>query len=154
MRNTIWLPPICTPTRDQTWNPGMYPTWESNQQHFALWDNAQSIEPHGSGGGCFFVFFFFFKILFIYPLREGKGGRKKGRATSYGRDTSICCLSHAPTWGPGPQPRNVPWLGIELVTLWFLGQHSIHWATPARASFWNKWLIFALGNPRQLFLCI
>ena len=23
------------------------------------------------------------------------------------------CLLHAPCWGPGPQPRNVPWLGIE-----------------------------------------
>ena len=22
-------------------------------------------------------------------------------------------------WGPGPQPRHVPWLGIELATLWF-----------------------------------
>ena len=44
------------------------------------------------------------------------------------------CLSHAPYWGPGPQPRHVPWLEIELVTLWFTGQHSIHWATPARAT--------------------
>ena len=23
------------------------------------------------------------------------------------------CLSHTPYWGPGPQPRHVPWLGIE-----------------------------------------
>ena len=29
------------------------------------------------------------------------------------------CLSHGTHWGPGPQPRYVPWLGIELVTLWF-----------------------------------
>ena len=43
------------------------------------------------------------------------------------------CLSCAPYWGPGPQPRHVPWLGIKLVTLRFAGQHSIHWATPARA---------------------
>ena len=35
--------------------------------------------------------------------------------------------------GPGPKPRHVPWLGIEPVTLWFAGQHSIHWATPGRA---------------------
>ena len=27
----------------------------------------------------------------------------------------------------------VPWLGIEPVTLWFPGQHSIPWAKPARA---------------------
>ena len=43
------------------------------------------------------------------------------------------CLSHAPHWGSGLQFRHVPWLGIELVTLWFAGQNSIHWATPARA---------------------
>ena len=43
------------------------------------------------------------------------------------------CLSCAPYWGAGPQPRHVPWLGIRLATLWFAGQHSIHWATPARA---------------------
>ena len=28
------------------------------------------------------------------------------------------CLSCAPLWGPGLQPRNVPWLGMEPVTLW------------------------------------
>ena len=44
------------------------------------------------------------------------------------------CLSHAPYWGPGLQPTHVPWLGIKPATLWFSGQHSIHWATPARAS--------------------
>ena len=34
--------------------------------------------------------------------------------------------------GTGPQPRHVPWLGIELATLWLVGRNSIHWATPAR----------------------
>ena len=30
------------------------------------------------------------------------------------RETSMCCcLSCAPYWGPGPQPRHVPCLGIE-----------------------------------------
>ena len=34
-------------------------------------------------------------------MTEGKGGRK----------TSMCgCLLHTPTWGPGAQPRHVPWL--------------------------------------------
>ena len=65
--------------------------------------------------------FFFLNILFIYFSREGKGGRKKGR------ETSVCgCLSHAPYWGPGPQPRHVPRLGIELVTLCFAVWQSIH----------------------------
>ena len=65
--------------------------------------------------------YLFLKILFIYFWREGKGGGEKGRKTP------ICgCLSHAPHQGPGPQPRCVPWLGIELATLWFAGRHSVH----------------------------
>ena len=43
------------------------------------------------------------------------------------------CLSCASHWGSGLQPRHVPWLGVKLATPWFTGQHSIHWATPARA---------------------
>ena len=51
-----------------------------------------------------------------------------------GRETSMCdCLLYTPNWRPGPQPWNVPWLGIELTILWFAGQYSIHWATPGRA---------------------
>ena len=42
------------------------------------------------------------------------------------------CFLHAPQWGPGLQPRHVPWLGFESVTLWFTDQCSIHWATSAR----------------------
>ena len=43
------------------------------------------------------------------------------------------CLLHAPSQGPGPQPRHVPQVGIEPATLWFEGQYSIYWATPAKA---------------------
>ena len=32
-------------------------------------------------------------------------------------------------------PSMCPRLGNELVTLWFTGRHSIHWATPARADY-------------------
>ena len=89
----------------------------------------------------YYKYLFFFKILFIY-FREGKGGRKKGR------ETSMCgWLSCAPNWGPGPQPRHVPWLGVEPVTLWFAGQHSVHWATPARAIYIS---IYSLCFP---YLC-
>ena len=77
------------------------------------------------------TFFFKKKILFI----SREGGRKKGK------ETSVCgCLLCAPYWGPGPQPRHVPWLVIEPVIFWFTGQHSIHWATPAGA----KHTIFVL----------
>ena len=74
------------------------------------------------------VLFFlrFFKKDFIYFFRKRKGQEKR-------RETLMCgCLLYTPYWGPGPQPRHVPWLGIEPATLWFTGLHSIHWATPAR----------------------
>ena len=72
---------------------------------------------------------FFFKDFIYLLLERGEGGRKRGRETSNG------CFSHALIGGPGPQPRHVPWLGIELVTFRFASCYSIHWATPARA--WN-----------------
>ena len=113
----------------------------------------------------FLAILFFFKILFIF---RGGEGRRKG-----GRETSICgCLLHTPSWGPSPPPRHVPWLGIKPATLWLADQHSVHWATPARASWlflpasqtgcycgswvlaswsprsraWFSWLVLALGT--------
>ena len=74
--------------------------------------------------------FNFFCKDFIYLFLERGEGREGGR------EKSICgCLSSAPYWGPGPQPRHAFWLGIEPVTFWFTGRCSTHWATPARASF-------------------
>ena len=69
----------------------------------------------------------FLKRFYLFIFKEGKGGRKRGT------ETSMCgCLSRAPLRGPDPQPRHVPWLGIELVAFWFSGRHSVHWATWAR----------------------
>ena len=49
-----------------------------------------------------------FLLFFLSFFREGKGERKRGR------ETSMCgCLLCA----PGLQPRHVPWVGIEPVTL-------------------------------------
>ena len=52
-----------------------------------------------------------------------------------GREMLMCkrYINRLPL-GPSLQPRHVPWLGIEPATLWYTGQHSIHWATPARAA--------------------
>ena len=75
--------------------------------------------------GCF-LFLLDFIYLFIFRER-GREGEREG-------EKHLCVVaSYTPhTWGPGPQPRHVPWLGIKPTTLWFTGQHSIHWATPAR----------------------
>ena len=65
--------------------------------------------------------------IYLFIFREWKGGRKRGG------ETSMCsCLLITPYWGPGPKPRHVSWLGIQPATLWFTGQCSTHWATPAR----------------------
>ena len=68
----------------------------------------------------------FFKKGYLF-LERGEGREKERERNING------CLFHAPDQGPGPQPRHVPWLGIEPVILWFAGPHSVHWATPARA---------------------
>ena len=76
------------------------------------------------------VAFFLFCFLiedFIYFWREGEGGKKRER------NITVWLPLTPPHWGPGPQPRRVPWPGIKLATLWFTGRCSIHWATPARA---------------------
>ena len=77
-----------------------------------------------------YTFLFVFNIYLFLERWEGK---RKGEKHQCARETWIGCLSHTPNWGPGQQPRDVPWLGIEPATPWFTGHHSIHWATPARA---------------------
>ena len=83
------------------------------------------------GGLSSLVFLSFFKRFYLLIFRESRRDRERGRKTS------MCgCFSHTPNWGPGLQLRHVPWLGIKPATLWSAGQHSIHWATPARAVPW------------------
>ena len=75
------------------------------------------------------IIFFFFLRFYLFLFREGKEERKKGR-----EKWTCGCLAHAPYWGPGLQPRHVPWLGIEPLVH---GPASIRWTTPASTS----WII-------------
>ena len=73
------------------------------------------------------------KRFYLYIFREsGREGEKKGGKHQWRRDTWISCFSYIPDWGPGPQSRHVPWLGIEPMTFQFTRQCSTHWATSAR----------------------
>ena len=72
----------------------------------------------------------FFKKYFVYLFLESGEGREEERK----RNISVWLPPTPHNWAPGLQPRHVPWLGIEPATLWFTGQHSVHWATPARAA--------------------
>ena len=71
----------------------------------------------------------FSKILLIVTER-GREGEREGEKRLRVRETAIGCLSRAPNTGPGPQPRPVPWPGIQPATLHFSGQRPAHWATP------------------------
>ena len=53
--------------------------------------------------------YYFFKDLIYLILERGEGrGKKERDKHQCVRDTLTSCLSHAPNWGPGPQPRHVP----------------------------------------------
>ena len=70
------------------------------------------------------------KIFFkncIYLLLERGEMREKERERSNGvREIHKSVASvHAPKWGPGPKAWHVPQLGIKLVPLLLVGQHSI-----------------------------
>ena len=73
----------------------------------------------------------FFFLDFIYLFSE----RGEGRDNEGKKNTNVWLPLTCPlNWGPGPQPRHVPWVGIELATLWFAGRRSVHWGTPAKAT--------------------
>ena len=67
----------------------------------------------------------FFFLTFREWRREGEREGEKHPCARCVRETSIGCLSDAPNQGPGPQPRHVPWLGIEPATFRCTGQHLI-----------------------------
>ena len=59
------------------------------------------------------------------------------------------CVSCTLSWGPGLQPRHVPWLGIKPATHWFTFQHSIHWATPGLGLYG----FFTLAPAQKFWVC-
>ena len=71
------------------------------------------------------------KILFTYLfVGRGREGDREG-------EKHQCVVaSHAPLTGDlAGNPGICSRLGIKPATLWFTGQHSIHWATPVRESY-------------------
>ena len=76
----------------------------------------------------------FLKILFIYFLEWEEGKEKEERNVSVW--VSLVC----PLLGTWPATQACALTGNQWATLWFTGQSSIHWATPARAHIiYNKW---------------
>ena len=76
------------------------------------------------------IWILFLKILFIYFQREGKGEREGEKHQCV--VASLMPPTEDQAWNPGMCPD---W-GIKPVTLWFAGQSSVHWATPAKVCLW------------------
>ena len=68
------------------------------------------------------LIYLFVKVLYLFILQRG-AGKEKERERNISVWLPLMC---PPNWGPGPQPRHVPRLGIELAALWFVGPCSIH----------------------------
>ena len=111
----------------------------------------------------FSLHFIYLKSLFIYFREKGREGEREGKKHQCARETSIGCLSHTPSQGPGPQPRHVPWPGIEPATFWFPGWHPAHWATPGRAHWKCVFSVFnivtrlcniSITSKRTFYSCI
>ena len=51
--------------------------------------------------------------------------------------SSYVVWTHTPNQGPGPQPRHVPWPGIEPATFQFAVWRLTHWATPGLLLMFN-----------------
>ena len=84
--------------------------------HFSCVFTFLEIIKHDTSNMCIFSikmiaqkFINFYKFFKILIFREG--GREKGKC-----QWEISCALLAPSWGPGLQPRHVPWLGIEPAT--------------------------------------
>ena len=155
--NNLWIPcppakccRLCCSQRDAgvfQCSPGAWTFIQFSSWLFTTSYLGTALEFQSLKDKCYVLVFclvgsFLFKVLFIYLFLERGEGRKteRERSIKVERDTSIGCLSPPHNWGPGLQPRHVPWLGIEPVTFQFAGQRSVHWATPARAICLFVWL--------------
>ena len=69
------------------------------------------------------------KRFYLFIFREG-GGKEKHQCV---RDIDQLPLT-SPNWGPGLQPRHVPWLGNQRpFRQSFAGRSPTHWATLVKA---------------------
>ena len=76
---------------------------------------------------------FFWDIIYLFlERREGRVREREKNNVREKLESAASCTH--PNLGQNPQPRHVPWPGIEQVTFCFAGQHSTNWATLVRAS--------------------
>ena len=72
--------------------------------------------------GYLFIYFFSFKFpLLILEREEGREKERERNIDVREKHQLVAPCTH-PDWGPNPQPRHVPRLGIKPTTFWFAGQ--------------------------------
>ena len=89
----------------------------------------------------------FLKILFVFRKRGRKGERERERNIDLQEKHWWVASRMLPTADLACNPGMC--LGIEPVTLWFAGRHSIYWATPARAFLKNVSFLKYLSLERE-----
>lgn len=84
-------------------------------------------------------------ILLFFFLRK-RGGGKEYQISM--QEWSFSCHLHVSYKGLSPQPKHVPWLGIEPATFPWMGWHLTNWATAAKA---NTWFLCSIHNSLPSF---
>ena len=92
------------------------------------------------------VYILLFVCLFVCFRWGWRDGERVGE-----KHQCVVASGMPPTGDLALQPRHVPWLGLEPVTFWFTGQHSIHWATLARAEITHSLCEIQIWVPCILF---
>ena len=129
------------PRRHRTWPPSsslspMARSWSKGSS--LSWSKLWQVDKRSRSLSFWWATFIylFFKVLYIF--REGERKDKEREGNMMCEKHQCGCLSHTPNWGPGLQPRLVPWLGIELAIFRSAGWCSVYWAPKAKA----QWAIF------------
>ena len=62
---------------------------------------------------CYFIYLFIYLLTYLFIFRE------RGREGEREKHECVVASHMAPSGDLAQKPRHVPWLGINLVTLWF-----------------------------------
>ena len=90
---------------------------------------------------CLIPAFLFFRDFIYLFLEVGREGERKGE-----KHQGVVASRAPPTRDLACNPGMCPRLGIKPATLWFTGQHSVHWATQARTD-----SCFSCRTPASIF---